>query len=772
MSPSHLNLHIISDDESNSCVHYISSDDELECLPERVPFQSCPKSRSVLQELSNNHKSEITTGLLISGPQTEIPSISPISKKYDVLDTRGVRLARAFSNTYTNPVGNVQRCKEVEKNHHKQTVTKAHTFSIFNRRFYLPKAHELPAKMGNQALTTFRGQQHDMLNSLKDLHSSLKNIPKPCARVSQPKCLKVLLLEHQCSALAWLLWRETEQPAGGIMADDMGLGKTLQMISLILKTNEIKENSNLHAQFVHRNGGGTLVVCPTSVIGHWYSELHTHVKKRSLSVHLYHGRTRNRNTSRIKDYDVVLTTYGTIQKGGDYDPVKSITWDRIILDEAHVIRNYKSQTASSIFRLKATKKWALTGTPVHNKSDDYYALVKFVGLKAFSDIAIWRKFVGNNHESGKQRLTVISSAIMLRRTKEDIKQSDENCKLTQKTVKEIKVELDPEEFKLYEKISHMSKDILARFIQEQAEKECEITSFPKTTKTQIHAEVLEMFGGNPNLEKWYKNFISLEKVNTHKILVLLLRLRQLCCHPYLIGGFFEKRDFQSDFVSEVSKDLTGRARSPSLFEVSNEEIADRSPTFTQEIPLFEGEMKMSSKIKAILICLKRILSNPLEDKVVVVSQWTYFLRLIEKFIKEKLRVTCLSLNGIVPMNTRQRIVDLFNSNSMQHRVLLLSLTAGGVGLNLVGGNHLLFVDLHWNPQMEMQAADRVYRFGQMKDVIIYKFICEGTIEERILKLQHYKLSLADGILGSDLNKKYKLTIEDMKLLFGMEDARD
>lgn len=99
--------------------------------------------------------------------------------------------------------------------------------------------------------------------------------------------------------------------------------------------------------------------------------------------------------------------------------------------------------------------------------------------------------------------------------------------------------------------------------------------------------------------------------------------------------------------------------------------------------------------------------------------------------------------------------------------MLLSLTAGGVGLNLVGGNHLFLVDLHWNPQLEMQAQDRIYRVGQKKQVNVYKFMTVETIEERIKKLQDNKLAIADSMLTGSKIQSSKLTLTDLKMLFGV-----
>lgn len=174
----------------------------------------------------------------------------------------------------------------------------------------------------------------------------------------------------------------------------------------------------------------------------------------------------------------------------------------------------------------------------------------------------------------------------------------------------------------------------------------------------------------------------------------------------------------------------------------------------------------SSKIKKVLNILKTRVLNK-NDKAIVVSQWTSVLNILKTHLEEEGCIT-LSLNGTIPVKNRQEIVTEFNNLNNNKRILLLSLTAGGVGLNLVGANHLLTIDLHWNPQLEAQAQDRIYRVGQKKNVVIYKFMCKDTVEERIKALQDHKMSIADGVLtGARSAEGSKLTMEDLRGLFGM-----
>ncbi|EFP13194.1 hypothetical protein CRE_08427 [Caenorhabditis remanei] len=180
--------------------------------------------------------------------------------------------------------------------------------------------------------------------------------------------------------------------------------------------------------------------------------------------------------------------------------------------------------------------------------------------------------------------------------------------------------------------------------------------------------------------------------------------------------------------------------------------------------IFEPEF-LSCKMKKTL----QILSNIVEkgEKVVIVSQWTSVLELIEEHIKQyAIRYT--SITGQIPVKDRQERVDSFNREVGGAKVMLLSLTAGGVGLNLTGGNHLIMIDLHWNPALEQQAFDRIYRMGQKKPVFIHRLITKGTIEQRVVELQKSKLTLASSVLdGTATRKMNKLTTADIKMLFNL-----
>ncbi|XP_014275911.1 transcription termination factor 2 isoform X2 [Halyomorpha halys] len=640
----------------------------------------------------------------------------------------------------------------------------------------LTKDHMNVNEMGKKALETHTKQQTETVKTLERLHKFLRKSDVQ-QTTEQPQGLKVSLLPHQLVGLAWLEKREKEKPAGGILADDMGLGKTLTLISLILKSkqagsnsdNEVSSDDELERR--HLKKGNTLVICPASVMDQWAEEIKSKVKHGYLSVCTHHGAKREKNPRRLAAFDVVITTYTIIQnenKGEDTGPLLNIKWKRVILDEAHTIRNHKSHTAQAVFMLRSRYKWALTGTPIHNKQDDLYSLLKFLKCKPFDDLLVWKRMIDNKGDSGMMRLHLLSKSLLLRRTKDEIQEKGGLKELRPKVFKIIEVTLDDEEFKVYNKIFRFSGTLLAQYIQQQAEKQNLLNGGLNIKHTG--SGHTNPFKNQPELGKLYDEMVSLKGgIKTHHILVLLLRLRQTCCHPSLVTEFIDKQELGNDGIEDNEGndlDLVERMMNMSIHVNGENSNSKQSGILTSDDPVFRKD-RCSSKMKATIDCLMEIMNNS-EDKVIVVSQWTSVLAILEKLLND-MGIKSVALNGKIPVKERGGIISDFNNNHRGPKVMLLSLTAGGTGLNLVGANHLMVFDIHWNPQLEAQACDRIYRVGQSKTVNIYKVLCKDTIEERILKLQNNKLELAKAVLtGTSKVQSSKLRLDDLKLLFNIK----
>ncbi|XP_050544342.1 transcription termination factor 2-like isoform X3 [Daktulosphaira vitifoliae] len=628
--------------------------------------------------------------------------------------------------------------------------------------------------MGDKALSTYHAQQILIFDVLEMLHKSLESRPTADIFLDDPQGLNLPLMEHQKHAIAWLMWRESQIPHGGILADDMGLGKTLTMISLILKDSKTNPGRNYQSvsNDIDRNklvNGGTLIVCPASLINQWEFEVLTKLKTNTLNIIQYYGSNKNLTEKNLLEKDIVITSYQKVMwdyKIKDYSPLFKIKWKRIILDEAHVIRNYKSQTSFSVCSLSSIYRWAITGTPIHNKEADFFTLLKFIGCHPFDDWNIWKRWVDNNDEAGKHRLSLLANVLMLRRTKIELAKLT-SFRIPCKSFHVVPVKLCKEEKEVYEQLLQFSSTLFEKYLTDKAKRENFIYNDDyHINKNRKYLDVLEakhgkdnVFKGHPELQKLFQQLKNIEVVQTYHFIVLLLRLRQICCHPCLIKGKIDKREFikNEGIENRYIKDL-------GKFNLDEEKkLFDKKSDVIHESKIFE-ESWLSSKIKAVCEFVQDKVLNT-DDKAIIVSQWPSMLYLIENQLS-KYNVNMVMYSGAVPVKARSKLVNEFNNLHSGPKIMLLSLTAGGVGLNLVAANHLFLVDIHWNPQLEVQACDRIYRVGQMKPVNIYKFVCTDTIEMSIQALQNAKLEIAENLFnGTNKVAASKISLNDLMEIF-------
>lgn len=640
-----------------------------------------------------------------------------------------------------------------------------------------------PRMFGKQAMATHMAERNLILDRLRDLYESMASRPAESQEAAAPRAMRSKLMPHQLHALAWLRWRETQRPRAGILADDMGLGKTITMIALIVSDKEDKidddEDDDDELPNKKLTRGGTLVVCPASLMQQWAAEVTKHCTSHALSVCLHHGAARAQLPHRLATYDLVVTTYHIMQRDHEKNGVlMRIAWRRVILDEAHVVRNHKSRTCNAVTSLHASRRWCLTGTPVQNKDLDLFALLKFLRCSPFDDLTMWKKWIDNKSLGGQERLNTIMQCLLLRRTKVQLQQKGQLACLPKRAAHLKQVTLTSAEMNVYQKVLVFSKTLFAQFLHQRAEKNADAGGFSAAGKDSAYA-------------KMHKKMIALQgakPVKSHEILVLLLRLRQVCCHCGLIAAMLDEDSADmpedpagQDLLADLNKlSLDDAKRKGKNGEIEDLEDDEEEPgpeegtTAAEAIrsvlspnnPVFELS-RPSSKISAVMDCLNKEVFANKGDKAVIVSQWTSVLRLVEGQLRAA-RVKCVTLDGNVPVASRPPLLAKLNDPNSDVKVMLLSLCAGGVGLNLCGANHLLLLDPHWNPQLEEQAQDRIYRVGQTKDVNIYRFMCVDTVEQSIRKLQQAKLELAENVLtGAKNSDNSKLSIEDLKILFNM-----
>ncbi|NWT18071.1 TTF2 factor, partial [Vireo altiloquus] len=642
---------------------------------------------------------------------------------------------------------------------------------------------------GRMTEDRIRAVHSAIFEAINHLHKSLESCPTEETAAEDPCGLKVPLLQHQKQALAWLLWRESQKPCGGILADDMGLGKTLTMIALILAQKQLKTEKRKETLeiWLSKNEStvipshGTLVICPASLIHHWKKEIERRVAFGKLRVYLYHGPNRDKHAEVLSGYDVVVTTYSLLSKevptskeegevpAQDHDvgsgsspcsPLLRVAWARIILDEAHNIKNPRVQTSIAVCKLRASARWAVTGTPIQNNLLDMYSLLRFLRCSPFDEYKVWKYQVDNNTRKGGERLSLLTRSLLLQRRKDQLDLAGKPLvSLPQRSTQLHQLKLSAEEQSVYNVLFARSRSTLQSYLKRQEQK----------------IEGREYDGGNP-FEKVAQEFgvsqkeflassrSASEVSSTVHVLSMLLRLRQCCCHLSLLKVALDQVNLNSEGLALSIEEQLG------ALTLSELQTSDSKSTVYLNGTAFQTDIfeitRESTKIAQLLAELKTIQSHSEPQKSVVVSQWTSMLKVVAVHL-QRLGLKYATVDGSVNPKQRMDVVEEFNNNPKGPQVMLVSLLAGGVGLNLTGGNHLFLLDMHWNPALEDQACDRIYRVGQQKDVVIHRFVCEGTVEEKILQLQKRKKGLAQQVLSGKGETFTKLTLADLKILFGI-----
>jgi SNF2 family DNA or RNA helicase len=476
-------------------------------------------------------------------------------------------------------------------------------------------------------------------NSWENNLTALRNRDK-VPELTKPVNVHTDLRKYQQFGYEWLVYMR-QIGLGAILADDMGLGKTVQAISYFSHIRSLVDVSS----------EPILLICPTSVLGNWESELERFAP--SLKVYIHYGQNRERTnfSNAIGGYDIVLTSYGHVSN--DDELFKGVKWDCICIDEAQNIKNSTSKQSSVVRSLCGKHHIALTGTPMENRLSELWSIFDFVqkgylgSLKQFTQSFI----IPVEKDRDPAKITALKSVVhpfILRRTKKD---EDIALDLPDKIEQKEICTLDVEQAALYEG--------LVRVGLSEVDK-----------KSGIERKGL--------------------------ILVLLNKLKQICNHPML----YEKVTPSSD------------------------------------------NFKMSPKLERCTTIIGDIIDQG--ESCLIFTQYLRMAEIMQFHFKNEFGLEVPFFHGSLRKDERDRLVKRFQNREFP--VMILSLKAGGTGLNLTAANHVIHYDRWWNPAVENQATDRVYRIGQEFFVHVHKLITKGTLEERIDKIIETKQELNDKIL--------------------------
>ncbi|KAJ5399968.1 hypothetical protein N7465_010457 [Penicillium sp. CMV-2018d] len=813
------------------------------------------------------------------------------------------------SNKDSNDSSGEDDSEELEKDQLDTLYQKAQSFD-----FNMPAADPAPTftldlrKYQQQALHWMLSKEKDSTQTReKSMHPLWEEYTWPRKDVDDKDLPQVKNIDHfyvnpYSGDLSVDFPAQEQHCRGGILADEMGLGKTIEMLSLVHShrvepdpefSNGLSSVNDL-ARMPNSSGVvpapyTTLVVAPTSLISQWESEA---LKAGTLRVLVYYGSDKAVNLRELcceSKYatapQVIVTSYGVVlsefrqlalqsalgpsANGGLF----SVEFFRVILDEAHVIKNRRSKSAKSCYELKAGHRWALTGTPIVNRLEDLFSLVRFLKVEPWSNFSFWKTFITVPFESKEyvRALNVVQSVLeplVLRRTKSmKTPEGEPLVPLPKKTVTIEEVELSKQEREIYDCIYTRAKRtyndnvVAGTLLQSYSTIFAQILRLRQTCchpimtrnkaivaeeeSAAIAADATNEFKDDMDLQELINQFTTEnENANSQDTSGTMVKftthaLRQIqtessgecpiCCEEPMIDPAVTacwhsacKKCLEDFLQHQMNKGVEARCfncrapvdakntfevvRHPSSNSVSfgDDTVSSTPPTNSQPAPRISlrriyplsPSAHTSAKIHALINHLGRI---PANTKSVVFSQFTSFLDLIGPQLS-RVGISHLRLDGSMPQKARAAVLAEFTKaesftdddivdmeddtlggsgpakasapspSTPAPTVLLISLRAGGVGLNLTTASNVFVMDPWWSFAIEAQAIDRVHRMGQTRDVNVTRFVVKDSIEGRMLRVQERKMNIAGSLglkIGGDDGDadKGKDRLEELKMLF-------
>lgn len=641
---------------------------------------------------------------------------------------------------------------------------------------------------------------------------------------------------------------------GGLLADMMGLGKTLSILSLVTstgadayqwgqaaplqpsapETKPVRHDPLMHQPTLSltplvRNVKATLLVCPLSTVSNWEEQISQHILPNTFTYHIYHGSNRIKDPAKLAAFDLVITTYGSVSnelsarskgKEGLY-PLEQIGWFRVVLDEAHMIREPSTLQFKSILRLQADRRWAVTGTPVQNRLEDFASLLAFLRLHPFDHRSNFTRHIVEPFKLCEPevvpKLRILVSSITLRRLKDKID-------LPPREDLVVRLDFSPEELNVYKMFERNAKDRVSVLAGARHGSSLGGNTYIHILKTILRLRLLCAHGKDLLNEDDLSSLQGmtadmaidvdddgddrpiLSDKKAHEMFTLLQETNNdSCaeCNKKLESseGSNIENEAQDDVLGHMTPCFHVICRSCFLnFQAKIRQIwgpaltSGPCPICNDKIPLHfvqlrrrdvDAEHDGPAKIQA--RGSKKSITNYqgphtktqalIEDllktkqagdalpfgeppfKSVVFSGWTSHLDLIELAL-DAAGLKFTRLDGSMSRTARTAAMDAFRVDDSVH-VILVSIMAGGLGLNLTAGNNVYVMEPQYNPAAEAQAVDRVHRLGQKRPVRTVRYIMRNSFEEQMLILQDKKKKLANlSMDGQSKSLEKPKTTED------------
>ncbi|KAG9191168.1 snf2 family DNA-dependent ATPase-like protein [Alternaria panax] len=518
-----------------------------------------------------------------------------------------------------------------------------------------------------------------------------------------PVGIKATLRSYQQEGVNWLAFLNRYN-LHGILCDDMGLGKTLQTLCMVASDHHMRADEFAKTGDPNFRRLPSLIVCPPTLSGHWQQEIRQYAPFLSCVAYVGSPPIRGQHRNQLDKVDIVITSYDICRN--DADILKPITWNYCVLDEGHLIKNSKSKTSQAVKQFQSNHRLILSGTPIQNNVLELWSLFDFLmpGFlgteKVFQErfakpIAASRfaKSSSKEQERGALAIEALHKQVLpflLRRLKEEVL-DDLPPKILQN---------------YYCDLSELQRNLFDDFTKRQGKE-------------------IQSKAGNADRESKQHIFQALQY------------MKKLCNSPSLVvkGPTNKAYEPTQQYLKKHNTTIDDIVHAPKLGALkdllvdcgigASDVVSDKSAAANGDLP------EAVSQHRALVFCQMKEMLDMVQHNV------------LEKLLPS---VQFMRLDGGVEATKRQEIVNKFNTDP-SYDVLLLTTSVGGLGLNLTGADTVIFVEHDWNPQKDIQAMDRAHRIGQKKVVNVYRIVTRGTLEEKILNLQRFKIDIASTVVN-------------------------
>nr|XP_054586594.1 transcriptional regulator ATRX [Nothobranchius furzeri] len=578
--------------------------------------------------------------------------------------------------------------------------------------------------------------------------------------------------------------------SGCILAHCMGLGKTLQVVAF------------LHTVLLssHLKFRTALVVCPLNTILNWVSEFQKWQDDMEDKVKVTEMATIKSPLERVRallkwqrDGGVMIMGYEMYRMMSQGNKTNSEDIrselrrtlvdpgpDFVVCDEGHILRNESSRISIAMSAIKTQRRVVLTGTPLQNNLDEYHCMVSFIKKNLLGSLNEFRNRFINPIKNGQCADSTSKDVRIMKKRAHVLHQMLEGC-VQRKDYSELAQFLPPKhEYVLAVRITPLQYKLYRSYL-DHISGEGAVTDRPKQRHGAHFFKDVQVLGRIWNHPWSLQLSKGNKKKNAAGMAAQAINGETIVLESGQRVNEGKAVENSSMVAIDAPKDLPV-VEGEKLGFSSRPQISD-APWFRNLLTDDEARILEHSGKMVLLFEILQIVAD-LDEKVLVFSQSLTTLDLIEYFLKAShearkptsshkadcwiKNIDYYRLDGSTSASTRKKWSDEFNNPAnARGRLFLISTKAGSLGINLVAANRVVLFDASWNPSYDIQSIYRVYRFGQLKQVFVYRFLAQGTMEEKIYDRQVTKQSLSFRVVDQQQIERH-FTLNELNELYSFE----